>query len=220
MSDITLYFFPGACSHVTMTALEEIGFDYDAMMVNLMAGQQKSPEMLAINPHGKVPALRIGDQVLTENAAILYYLNQQYPAAKLLPKVDSLGLNAGLQDLVWCSSTLHPATRQIKMPMRFTSEGTEGVKANGITTMSGLLNGIAARLETSPWWYGDSWSIVDVYIFWNYTTAQSGGLDLSPWPAVIAHQERVRGIPAFQRAIAREATVMERLSAALAVAKH
>lgn len=220
MPDMTLYFFPGACSRVTMTALEQIGVEYDARLVNLMGGQQKSPEMLAINPNGKVPALQIGDDVLTENAAILYFLHQSYPDANLLPSAVASEGNAGLQDLVWCSSTLHPATRQIKMPMRYTGGDTAGVKANGIEAMSAILERVSARLATSPWWYGDTRSIFDVYLCWNYTTAESGGLDLAAWPDVIAHKDRVLALPAYQRALAREAKVMEQLSAVQTAAKQ
>jgi len=113
MSDITLHHAPGACSGVTMNALEEIGLDFVDAPINFKQGQQHSPGYLETNPMGKVPALRIGERIFTENAAILAFLDRQYPSAHLLPtEEDGIGPNEGLQDLVWCAATLHPRSEE------------------------------------------------------------------------------------------------------------
>ena len=67
-----------------MTALEECGVDYQSRMVILHAGEQKSPECLAVNPKGKVPVLSIDERLLTENPVILGLLDQLDPAVGLL----------------------------------------------------------------------------------------------------------------------------------------
>jgi glutathione S-transferase len=201
---ITLYHTPGACSRVTMNALEEIGLDYDDQAIDLAQNQQKSPEYLAVNPKGCVPALRVGDRLLTENAAILYFLHTTHPEAALLPPDSAIGLNEGLEDLVWCGSTLHPIMRQVRAPQRYTAVNLDGVRATGTALMTPILGAIAARLDAGRWWYGASWSIVDVYLYWLYSTVAGAGLDLSPWPALAEHGGRVRARPSFQRAPARE----------------
>jgi glutathione S-transferase len=205
MSAIALYHTPAACSRVTMNALEEIGLDFADHALSLVANQQKSPEYLAVNPKGKVPALNIDGRLLTENAAILYYLHRRHPEAALLPvEGEAIGVNEGLEDLVWCSATLHPIMRQVRAPQRYTAENLDAVRASGEVAITPILAGIAERLSGGRWWYGDRWSIVDVYLYWIYSTLAGAGFDLSPWPALADHATRVRARPSFVRALARE----------------
>jgi glutathione S-transferase len=206
--ELTLYHSPGACSRVTMNALEEIGVPYEDRPVDILAGEQRTPDYLAVNPKGKVPALRIGTHVLAENAAILYYLHTRYPQAALLPPSSDLPPNAGLEDLVWCSATVHVLVRQIRMPIRFTALAPEGVRSKGSDGLRPIVDHVAARVA-GGWWYGERWSIVDVYLYWNYSTAASAGFELPA--ALVEHAQRVRERPAFQRALQRER---------LAVARH
>lgn len=216
MSEITLFHAPAACSRVTLNALEEIGIKFEFHSIDMGRGEHKSPKYLAINPNGKVPALRIGRDVLTENAAILYYLHTQYPSAELLPPEDGrLPKNVPLQDLVWCSSTLHPMTRQVRMPIRLTKGDPDGVKADGIEKWLPVLSVMTERLSGGRWWYGDRWSIADVYLYWNYSTAASAGLDLSGHPALLDHTARVRARPSFQRSLRREEDAVRKRDIAL-----
>ncbi len=210
---VTLFHFPGACSRVTFNALEEIGVPYEDCAVDISSGEQRQPSYIEINPKGKVPALRIGGHVLAEDAAILHYLRVQHPAAHLLPTpAEEPAPNAGLEDLVWCSSTLHVLVRQIRMPIRFSSTATEGVRAAGITGLTPIVERIAQRLA-DRWWYGANWSILDVYLYWIYSTAASAGFEL---PAALGnHAGRVRARPSFQRALAREQAALERLGVQL-----
>ena len=67
----TLFMAPYTCARVTAIALEEAGVEFDAHLIRFMRGEHKSPEFKARNPKGKVPALEIDDEVLTENVAIL-----------------------------------------------------------------------------------------------------------------------------------------------------
>ncbi|HLG86116.1 MAG TPA: glutathione S-transferase family protein [Alphaproteobacteria bacterium] len=210
MPAITLYHAPGACSRVTLNALEEIGLDYEDQPLDLGKFQQRSPDYLAVNPMGRVPALKIGDRLLTENAAILHYLHQSNPGAELLPRESALPVNQALQDLVWCASTLHPILRQVRAPQRYTAVNLEAVRARGIELMTPILGVVADRLSNGRWWYDGSWSILDVYLYWIYATVAGAGLELSPWPALADHGARVRGRASFQRALAREQAAMTR----------
>src|SRR3954470_172960 len=85
MTALKLYYSPGACSLAPHVALEEIGIAYEPVKVALAKGEQRTPEYLAINPKGRVPALAEDDGVLTENAAILPYIAQRLPEARLWP---------------------------------------------------------------------------------------------------------------------------------------
>lgn len=208
--DITIHQFPGACSRVTMTALEEIGLEFRDVCVNMRTSQQKSPEYLALNPKGKVPTVIADGTVMTENAAILAFLDQQYPAAKLLPRTGDPLIDArGLIDLVWVSSAIHPMVRQVRMPVRWTTGDPGGVKADGMAKMAHECALMSARIGVG-WWYGGVWSIVDDYLNWAYTTAEKGGFPLADYPVLVAHGARVRARPSSRRALAREATMVER----------
>lgn len=208
--DIVIYQYPAACSRVTMTALEEIGLNYEDRCVNISSAQQKSAEYLAMNPKGKVPTVIVDGTVMTENAAILAFLDAQYPQACLLPRSgDAVFDNRGLIDLVWVSSTVHPIVRQVRMPVKWTTGDPSGVKADGMAKFADECAKLSARIGDG-WWYGNDWSILDTYVYWAYSTAEKGGFVLSDYPVLTAHGERVRARPSFQRVFAREAAMVER----------
>src|SRR5690348_7587709 len=76
----TLWMAPYTCARVTAIALEEAGVEFDTRLVRFMRGEHKSAEFKTRNPKGKVPALEIDGNVLTENVAILSYLAERLPA--------------------------------------------------------------------------------------------------------------------------------------------
>ncbi len=209
-NDLKLYFCPLTCARVTMTALEQTGASYEVQAVDIMRGEQKSPDYLAVNPQGKVPALKIGESVLTENVAILLYLADRFPQAGLLPSPPALVDRAKIwSDLVYCSSTLHPLARQIRAPFHYSSKTPEDVLAKGTESIKPVLAMLENRFAAGSWWYGAHWSIIDVYISWVSLTVASTGFDMSSYPAVNEHNARVRLHPSFQRMLSREGAVME-----------
>ncbi len=212
MADIILYMSPGACSRVTMTALEKIGAPYEDRLIFTGSNTQKSPGYLAVNRKGKIPALSVDGRVLTENAAILAYLDQLHPEAALLPHSggDALADAQGLSDMMWCSSTLHIEVRQNRAPQRLTTGDPAGVRADGVAKFADNCRYISSRVDAGRWWYGADWSILDTYIYWCYSTAKLGGFPLEDFPQLLAHAERVRAEPSFQKALARERAAVER----------
>ena len=78
---LILYYWPGASSVIPHITLEEIGVPYERELINLAKGEHKREPYLSINPRGKVPALSIHGDVLTENVAILTYLAKRFPDA-------------------------------------------------------------------------------------------------------------------------------------------
>jgi glutathione S-transferase len=211
MPNLTLCHFPGACSRVTMTALEHIGCTYQDEMINLAAGEQLGAEYLARNPRGKVPALLVGDRLLTENASILMWLHKAYPEANLLPNFNDDFENALiLSDLVWVSSVWHPYVRANMMPMRWTVGDIGPVRERGKLLMAPLIEQLDDRLQKSPFYYGPDWSIIDVYLYWCYTTAETGQFSLEGKAGINAHRKSIEEMPAFQATLAREAAANAR----------
>lgn len=204
MSKLTLHYFPRACSIVSLTALIEAGLDYELKVVNIFKGEQKSPEYLKVHPGGKVPALQHADgRSLTENAAILMYLHDLAPQGGILPASDDPFTRAQYRsDLIWCSSTFHVAIRQVRMAIRFTDGDPTGVKAKGIEYTRAIFEQVNERVSDGRWWYGDQWSIVDVYLNWCVMTAASAEPALlEASPNIQAHLQRVMGWPSFQQAM-------------------
>ncbi len=213
MPEYTLYHLPGACSRVAMTALEQCGVDYADHPVNLMKGEQHSPAFRKVNPRGKIPALLVDGELLGENAAIQWYLHRSFPEAQLFPHAASGWDEAQiLSDLFWISSGWHPAVRANMMPIRWTTGDPAPVRAKGKELVKPLFEAFDTRVAHQPWWFGDEWSIIDVYAYWNYTTAEEGEYDLSGLHNLAAHRERVEAWPAFQRALTRENAARERLN--------
>jgi len=196
-----------------MVALEQTELPYKDILVKLMEGEQRKPEYLAINPKGKVPALRVGDTLLTESPVIISYLDSVAPHAKLLPATDDpLKRAQYVADMVWASSTLHGSIlRTILAPFRMTDGDVSGLKTKGLALLGEQASSISSRLTPARWWYGDDWSIMDVFIMWVFTSAQQvGGFDLSHFPVLVEHAERVRAWPAFQRTLIREKASLDR----------
>lgn len=97
-----------SCSVATHIALEEAGADYTAVKMDLGAGDQRKPEFLKLNPKGRVPVLVTDKGVLTENVAILLFIAQVHPKARLAPN-DPFKLAQLLAFNAYLSSTVHVA---------------------------------------------------------------------------------------------------------------
>jgi glutathione S-transferase len=197
-----------------MVTLEEAEVDYDLKLIRFMRGAHKQPDYLKLNPKGKVPCLVTSEGPLTENTAIARYLASQHKG--LLPEAAGPLEDAQITaDLAFCSSGLHPIVSRIRVPMFF-AEGPEAigsVKAKGMAAFADAFQVVEDRLAGQDWWYGDTWSIMDAYIFWIWFRSSDGGFDMSAFPNANAHGDRMSQRPAVQRALAKEAELLATLEA-------
>lgn len=213
---IILYHTPGSCSRVTLNALEEMGVSFEDRPIDIFKGMQARPEYLAINPKAKVPALDIDGRILTETPAILWHLAHVSSAAALLPaSADGIVAIEGLVDLSWFSSTLHVLVRSARAPMRMTTGDPEPVRAHALQALAPILRDLDRRVASDRWWYGDAWSILDVYLAWIFGMAVGGGAAAAEHPALLSHQDRVRQRPSFERALKRERAAMDQAAIVL-----
>jgi glutathione S-transferase len=184
---LTLYFAPGSSSMAVHIALHEIGIPFESRPLSFKR-DMRAPELLALNPEGKVPVLLVDGRPLTEVAAILYYLAKSFPEAELLPHDN---IEADAQALSWMSfsaSTLHPARRH----------GLEYAKQ---------VYGIADRRLGSGWALG-RYSIADIHLFRLYwRLANSLRPTPETFPNLTAHYARMMARPAVQRTIEIETAV-------------
>lgn len=213
MRDLMLFVAPNTCARVPTIALEEIGVPFETQLVRTAANQQNSPEFLKLNPKGKVPTLLIDGEPLTENVAILTWLNAEYPDAKLLPKPDDyLAQVKQTADLAFFSATVHPTVTRIAMPVKFIEDKAlsfQIVRPVGVSAMNKIMDMIETRLADGPWWYGDNWSIVDGYLYWVWGRITGVGYPTDNYPNIRRHFELSNERPAVKRAMAREAVNIE-----------
>lgn len=187
---LTLYHFPGACSMVTRTALAEAGLDYDLKIVNLTKNEQYSEAYLRISPLGKVPTFVADGDVITENPAILAYIDALRPEAGILPARDTPLIVAEIQrGFSFCSGTLHPIVRGLANPVRFTTGDVDPVRERARELAQASFGYAANRIQERGWWL-DDWSIIDVYLVWCFFVACHAGFDGSSTPALQDHQAR------------------------------
>lgn len=205
--DIILYAAPMTCSRVTMTALEEIGLPYRIELVRFVRAEHLTPEYRARNPLGKVPSLVIDGQNLRENVAILTWLNDTYPDARLLPPVsDPLARAQQLADLSFCSSTLHPIVTRIALPMMFgPAAAVADIRSRAEAMLKRFFAVIEDRLDGRDYWYGAQWSMMDAYIGWVHFRITGVGFDASAFPRIEAAMARHAARPAAIRVAAKDA---------------
>lgn len=157
-----LYYFPGACSLASHIVLEWTGGQYETVKLDKPA--LKAPEFLKLNPNGAVPLLVDGDFVLSQNAAILFYLAERYPQARLLGDTP----RARAEVMRWfglLNSDVHPAFKPIFSPHRYLpDESQAGALAD---TARGhvrtYLDQLNTRLQGRDWLV-DTRSIADPYL--------------------------------------------------------
>ncbi|MFK7888575.1 MAG: glutathione S-transferase family protein [Gammaproteobacteria bacterium] len=213
MPEIKLYMAPGTCARVTAICLEEAQLKFETIVVRFMRGEHKSPDFKSINPKGKVPALVIDGEALTENVAIITHLDHSHPEAGLMPAApNALTQARQLADLCFCAATLHPIVTRIRMPQMFApKESMRSVWEAGCKSMDEYFGLINERLSGQSWWYGETWSAMDAYLFWIYWRCQGANYDVTPYPHFVSHAERMEKRPAVQRAVAREAAATAQL---------
>jgi glutathione S-transferase len=216
MPELKLFFAPDSCARVTLIALEEIGKPYSLEVVAFVKGEHRAPAYLSMNPKGKVPMLLVDGEPLTENVAILSWLNGQYPDAALLPRVlDPMSRARQLADLSFCASGLHPIVTRIRVPQYFcdTAEGMGRVVELATAAMKMNLGWVEQRLGEQQWWYGRDWSVMDAYINWVWFRITGAGFDASGYPNLVRHNEESMRRPSVMRALAASRKVAEDLEA-------
>jgi glutathione S-transferase len=166
---LILYYWPGASSIIPHIVLQEIGAPYELKLVNLAKGEHKGDEYLKINPCGKVPALSIDSNILTENVAILTYLAKQFPEAGLLPQ-DMTAEVRCISMMAWLASTVHPTFAHIIRPERFATDPAAQVNLRDTARKMFWDNceEIDRLLMGKEWILGAHYTVCDPYAFFFY----------------------------------------------------
>ncbi|MBV8836272.1 MAG: glutathione S-transferase family protein [Alphaproteobacteria bacterium] len=201
---LTLYYAPGTCALAPHIALVEAGAQYETVRLDLRTEDQKKPQYLRVNPKARVPALVTEHGVLTETPAILYYIAQTHPAAKLAPS-DPYWLGAAQAFNSYICSTLHVARGHRAAGHRWTDDPAtlEAMKRKVPQTVGECYALIEGTMFLGPWVLGD-YSICDAYLFTLTRGLAADGVDVHATPNIADHFKRMSERPAVQRAIAEE----------------
>lgn len=160
MSPLTLYHASPSRSSVVLWMLEEIGAPYDIKLLRLSEGDQLKPDYLAINPMGKVPALRHGDSVVTEVAAICTYLADEFPEKKLNIPAGATSRGAYLKWLFFGPSVLEPAMTDRAFPRQEAPRAA----ALGWRDFDTVLDILGKAIVKAPFLVGEQFTAADVVL--------------------------------------------------------
>lgn len=199
---IVLYHHPFSRAANTVWMLEELGVPYELRYVDIMKGEQKGPELLALNPMGKLPTLLDGDAVVTESAAIALYLADRYSYGKLAPKVDDPLRAPYLRWSLFAPSVIEPGALAKKSAWEF-REGQAGWGA-----YAAMVAAAESALTNRNYVLGDEFSMADC-IFGGTLRFMLLTKMLEPSPTFSAYSERLAARPALQRAEARNNAIRE-----------
>ena len=158
MSELMFYTAIPSRGAVVRWMLEEIGEPYDATVLDLKAGEQNQPGYRAINPQGKVPAIRYKGQVTTEVAAICAFLADEFPQKKLNIPVGDPRRGPYLAWLFFNPSAIEPAMMDAKFPRK----EAPPAGAIGYRGMDALLDVVEAALKGKTYLMGDQFTAADV----------------------------------------------------------
>jgi glutathione S-transferase len=201
-----LYTKPGACSLTDHIVLEWIGKPFDVKV--LTSAETKQPEYLKINPLGVVPAITDGDWALTQNAAILNYLADTNPEAKLGGEGTPKGRAEVNRWLAFLNADVHPAFHPIFGSTAYLEDPAiiEKTKEAARKKLRGLFERVNQQLEGKQW-LTDTRSIADPYLFVTLRWANKTGVDLSGLDNLIAFEQRMAADAGVQRAMRTEGLI-------------
>jgi glutathione S-transferase len=201
MSDrkLTLFHSPNTRSSGTLILLEELGAPFELHVLNMKAGEQRQPDYLAINPLGKVPAIKHGDAVVTEQVAIYLYLADAFPAAGLAPAIGDPLRGPYLRWLAFYGSAFEPAVldRYMKRDPLPHSNSAYG-------SFEEVMSLINAQLSEGPYLFGERLTAAD--ILWGTALKWTTGFGLVPvTPEIAAYIERIGSRPSVAKVTAKDA---------------
>ena len=205
-----LYYAPGACSLASHIALEEVGIPYQTQPLNLAEGDQRKPEYLKINPRGRVPALVVDDQILTENVGIMTYLAGGHPKAGIWPK-QTWDQAKIVSSMAWLSNTVHTTFGHVIRAARYADDAAaqEAIKAKARQMYGDYLKEIDALLAGKKWSIAGQYTVIDGYLLVFYRWGNRNQFPVKQLRNYTALMERVMARPAVKKVMADEGITLD-----------
>jgi glutathione S-transferase len=197
MANLTLYHAAPSRSSIVRWMLEELGEPYDLHVLSLAKGEQTTPDYRTVNPMGKVPALKHGDAVVTEAAAICTYLADEFPDAKLNVPIGDPRRGLYLKWLFFGPSCIEPAVTDHAFPRK--EEPRRGMLGYG--DFDTVMDVVAKAVEPGPYLLGEHFTAADVIIGSHLRWGMMFGM-IPKRSEFVAYVGRLEQRPSLQRAAA------------------
>src|SRR5712664_4679533 len=185
-----LYYAPGTCALASHIALQEAGAAYTTERIDFKSNQQNSPEYLAINPKGRVPALVTDRGILTETPAMLAFIAQSFPQAKLAPLDDAFAFAQVQAFNSYLCATLHVAHAHRMRGNRWADEpaAIAAMQRKVPESVASCYPLIEEKMLGGPWVMGETYTICDPYLFTMAQWLEQDGVVPSRFQKAIAEE--------------------------------
>jgi glutathione S-transferase len=203
---LTFYYATNTCALASHIALEEANAAYETRWIDFGSAEQTKPDYLNINPKARVPSLMTERGVLTETPAILAFIAQSHPEAKLAPLDDPFAF-AEMQSLMaYLCATVHVAHAHRVRGYRWADDPAahEAMKKKVPETVGACFDLIERKIFRGPWAMGEAYTVADPYLFTIARWLEVDGVDPATYPRVLDHRDRMAERPAVQRALEAE----------------
>jgi len=194
---------PGTCALASHIALADAGVDYELVLLDFANDEQRKREYLAINPKGRVPALITDHGVLTETPAILAYIAQTLPNARLAPLNDAFAFARVQAFNSYLCSTVHVAHAHRRRGTRWADDpaAIKAMRDKVPETVGACFDLIEREMFAGPWVMGDAYTICDPYLFTLTQWLEGDEVDVTRFPKVNDHFNRMSARPSVIKAL-------------------
>lgn len=201
---LKFFFAPGTCALASRIALEEADAPYEAVRLDFRNEDQRKPDYLAINPKGRVPALVTDRGTLTETPAILAFVAQSFPQARLAPLDDAFAFGKVQAFNSYLCSTVHVAHAHRMRGYRWADEpeAHEAMRRKVPQSVGDCFEMIEREMIAGPWVIGETYTICDPYLFTLAQWLKGDGVDIARFPKVQEQTRLMKERPAVARALA------------------
>lgn len=198
MSKIIFYHNPMSRAVIVHWMLEEAGAEYEIRHIDFEKGDNRTPEFLAVNPMGKLPTIVVDGTPITETPAIIAWLADAYPAARLAPPVGSAERGTWYRWLFFGGSCFEPAL----IDQMFDRPAPDRPGALGWGSYKAVLAALEKGLQPGPYLLGENFSAADLYIGAEINWAMMfGAPGLKDNSVFTDYVERLTARPAYQRTL-------------------
>lgn len=202
---LKLYTGRGTIGLACEIVLEEAGADYEVVRLDFAQEEQRKPGYLAINPKSRVPALETDRGVITEAPAIVGYVAQVFPQAKLSPLDDPFALAQVQAFNTYLCSWVHPAAAHRHRGYRWADdpEAIKEMRRKAPEVFAEGMRLIETELFRGPWVMGEAYTTCDAYLYVVTSWLPRDGIDMAQFPKLSEHFARVGARPAVGKVLAR-----------------
>src|SRR5438876_10225963 len=203
---LKLYYAPATCALASHIALAEAGAAYTTEKLDFKANQQNSPDYLKLNPKGRVPTLVTDRGILTETPAMLAFIAQSFPQARLAPLDDAFAFAQIQAFNSYLCATVHVAHAHKMRGARWATEETSfaDMKRMVPKTVGACFALIERNMLKGPRVMGEQYTICDPYLYTLATWLEAGSVDMATLPKVADHRSRMAERPAVQKVLAEQ----------------